>query len=104
MFRKNEKIGVVQTWLSYRESDDTFELYSQAAKLDWGQIGLFSVRIRDLFGMYRVTRDGQLRKIIADATIIGRGMGPLQALGGEVRAHVEGEVRNERVYPQGLVD
>src|SRR5438445_1796042 len=103
MFRKNEKIGVVQTWLSYRESDDTFELHTQAAKLDWGQIGLFSVRIRDLSGMYRVTRDGQLRKIVAGATIMGRGIGPLQALRGVVRAHVEGEVKNERFFPQGSV-
>jgi hypothetical protein len=104
IFRKDEKIGVVQTWLTYRESDDTFELYSQAAKLDWGHIGLFSVGIRDLFGMYRVTRDGQLRELLAEATIIGQGIGPLQALEIKVRAHVEGEVQNERFLPQGSVD
>jgi hypothetical protein len=104
IFRKDKKIGALQTWLGYRESDDTFELYSLAAKLDWGQIGLFSVRIRDLSGMYRVTRDGQLRTIVAEATIIGQGMAPLQALRGRVRAHVEGEVENQRFLPQGSVD
>src|SRR5438128_7154182 len=101
IFRKKKKIGVVQTWLTYRQSDDTFELYSKAAELDWGPIGLFSVRIQDVFGMYRVTRDGQLRKLLAKATITGRGIGPLQALRGEVRAHVEGEIQNERFLPQG---
>src|SRR6266851_3374804 len=104
IFRKKNKIGIVQTWLTYRESDDTFELYSRADKLDWGPIGLFSVEIRALSGMYRVTRDGQLRKLLAEATISGRGIGPLQALGGKVRAHVEGEVQNERFLPQGSVD
>jgi hypothetical protein len=104
MFRRDKKIGIVQTWLSYRQSDDTFELHSQAARLDWGQIGLFFVRIRDLSGMYRVTRDGQLREIMAAATLMGRGIGPLQTLRGMVRGQVEGEVKSERFFPKGSID
>ncbi|HLJ92882.1 MAG TPA: hypothetical protein VKU02_06785, partial [Gemmataceae bacterium] len=101
--RKDKKIGVMQTWLTYRPSDDTFELNSQAAKLDWGEISFFSVRIRDLSGMYRVTRDGHLREIVAEATILARGLGPLQALAGRVRAHIGGEVTDERFLPHGEV-
>lgn len=104
IFRKDKKIGAVQTWLTYRDSDDTFELHSEAAELDWGPIGLFFVQVRNLSGMYRVTREGQLRTIAADATIIGRGMGPLQALRGRVRAQVEGEVKDKRFIPRAFVD
>ena len=102
VYWKDRKIGVVHSWLKYNESDDTFELHSEAAKLEWGQIGPFFVYIRDLSGMHRVTREGQLRKIVADVTILARGIGPLPAL--RVRAHVEGEVHNERFIPQASVD
>src|SRR2546428_9143554 len=52
VFRGNKKVGVVQTWIRYREWDDTFELYSDAARLDWGQIGLFTIHFQNMAGMY----------------------------------------------------
>lgn len=100
---KEKKIGVVYTRIEYRPSDDTYELRSEAAKLDWGKVLPLFLQIRDLSGMYRVTREGQLRKIVADATIQWA-MEPLHLLQGEVRAHVEGEVQNERFLPHGSVE
>src|SRR2546428_351618 len=45
VFRGDRKIGVTQTWIAYRDWDDTFELHSEAAKLDWGQIGLYRAAV-----------------------------------------------------------
>jgi hypothetical protein len=104
IYRGNKKVGLAQTWLRYRDWDDTFELYSEAAQLDWGRIHFFTIHFQNLSGMYRVTRDGRLRRIVADATISGRGIGPFQALRGMAKAHVEGDVENERFTPQGWVE
>ena len=105
VFRGDRKIGVTQTWIAYRDWDDTFELHSEAAKLDWGQIGLFSIRFGNLSGMYRITREGRLRRIIADVTIGVRGIGPFQTLGTAIaKTHVEGQVENERFTPQASVE
>src|SRR5438270_3612695 len=110
IYRKDKKIGVAYTWLKYRERDDTFELHSEAKQIDWGGIGLVSVQIHNLSGMYRVTRDGQLRDMLADITLHWVGLkalqalvGPLRELQGTVDAHVEGEVKNERFIPQASV-
>jgi len=104
VFRGEKKLGVVQTWLTYRESDDTFELHSDVKRLEWGQIGLFYIELLDMSSMYRVNREGQLRDLAADATISGQGIGPFQGLRGRAKAHVEGTVSNRRFRPQAQID
>jgi hypothetical protein len=104
VFRGDKKLGVVQTWLTYREADDTFEMHSEVKRLEWGQIGLFYIELLDMSSMYRVTRDGQLRDVAADATISGQGIGPFQGLRGRAKAHVEGTVSNRRFTPQARVN
>jgi hypothetical protein len=104
VFRGDKKLGIVQTWLKYREPDDTFEMHSEVKRLEWGQIGLFYIELLDMSSMYRVTRDGQLRDLVADATISGQGIGPFQGLRGRAKAHIEGTVNNRRFAPKVRVD
>jgi len=104
VLRGDKKVGVAQTWLKYCEPDDTFEFHSQVKRLEWGQIGLFYFQLLDLSGMYRVTRDGQLRDIVAEATISGEGIGPFHGLRGKAQAHVEGTVQHGRFTPHASIN
>jgi hypothetical protein len=102
VFRGHTRVGEILTGLEYRESDDTFELHSKAAQpLDWGQIGPFWIRFKRISSMYRVTRDGRLREIVADVTIDVRGIGLMRALGGSATAHIAGKVEDRRFVPRG---
>jgi hypothetical protein len=104
VFRGEKKVGVAETFLKYNEPDDTFELHSKVKRLEWGQLGLFDIQLLDMSGMYRVTRDGMLRDLIADATISGKGIGPFQGLRGRAQARVNGKVNNGYFTPQVSVD
>ena len=100
VFRGSKKIGDAQTFIDYRESDDTFELHSKAT-LNWGQIGPLFVKFKNLSSMYRVTRDGRLREIVADVEIQIGGFGLMGLLQTTTKAHVGGEVKDRRFIPYG---
>jgi hypothetical protein len=100
----DKKLGDAETWISYRESDDTFELHSKVKRLEWGPLGLFYIESLDLSSMYRVSRDGRLRELVADATISGRGSGPFKGLRGWAQARVEGKVAHGKFTAQASVN
>jgi hypothetical protein len=87
-----KKLGVAETWITYHDPDDTFELHSKVKRLEWGQLGLFYIELLDMTSTYRVTRDGRLRDLAADATISGKGIGPFQGLRAWAQARVDGKV------------
>ena len=101
VFRGDQQVGELLTWLNYRESDDTFELHSSAKRLDWGQVGPLRISFDLLSCMYRVTRDGQLREIIANVTINVRGIGLLKMVRATATAHIAGKVKDQRFDPWG---
>lgn len=100
VFRGEKKVGVAETWLKYCEPDDTFEMHSKVKRLEWGQLGLFYIQLLEMSGMYRITRDGLLRDLVADATISGQGIGPFQGLQARAQARVEGKVKNSYFTPR----
>src|SRR5207237_230562 len=77
---------------------------SKSPWLKVGHISLLSIQVKPMSGMYRVTRDGQLREIVADVTIIVSGIGPLRRVEAEATAHIEGEVKDRRFTPHGFLD
>jgi hypothetical protein len=99
-----KKLGVAETWIAYHEPDDTFELHSRVKRLEWGQLGLFYIELLNMSSEYRVTRDGRLRDLAADATISGKGIGPFQGLRGRAQAHVKGKVANRQFTAQVAVN
>jgi hypothetical protein len=101
VFRGDKQVGELLTWLNYHESDDTFELHSRAKQLNWGQIGPLQISFELMSCMYRVTREGQLREIVANVTINVRGVGLLKALRATATAHIAGKVKDQRFEPRG---
>jgi hypothetical protein len=104
VFRAEKKVGVAETWIKYCEPDDTFELHSKVKRLEWGQLGFFYIQLLEMSGMYRVTREGLLRDLVADATISGQGIGPFQGLRGKAQARVEGKVKHGYFTPRVSIE
>ena len=81
IIRGGEKIGRVTTNIHYREDDDSFELSGTVHDLNLGKASL--VRVVLMTNHYRVTREGQLLAVGAEAN--------LRLFGGEVKATLEGQ-------------
>ncbi len=96
VYRGDEPIGQVHTWIQYHSEDDTFELHSQSVRLDLG-LGLLTIQASDMTSMYRVTREGVLRAILAEGKM------DVPLLGGQIKWHLQGEVRDERFIPHGYI-
>jgi hypothetical protein len=99
--RNQQKIGRAQTWITYRESDDTFELHGSMEHLEIrGLLG--AVVVQKAANMYRISRDGELREISAD--FAGRLELPVKLQSIDFKAHFEGQVHARRFEPQGWVE
>ena len=117
--RENDKpLGFIHTWVRYDAKDDLFELHSMIQQLDLGQIGPIQVKAykrgapgsqseepKAIRGLYRVTREGELRKIETEATIEITGTGIALALP-RISALVKlgGVVQGSRFVPHGSVE
>jgi hypothetical protein len=114
-------IGMVHTWVKYNGRDDTFELHSEIMELDLGKIGLGPIGFLQIkafrpptdpkippppgiTGMYRVTREGELREIDGQATIDFTGNRLGQPIHLNAMVHVGGKVEGSRFLPHGSVD
>src|SRR5262245_40767308 len=85
-----KQIGRARTWVDHRSADDTFELHSQIEQLRLGS-GLVLVKVPEFTSMYAVSRDGDLHEMSAKVTV--------SVVGFEVKARVNGKVREQRFWP-----
>ncbi len=97
IYRKGQRVGVAKTRVEFREADDTFELHSEIESLDLGKESF--VQFRTMREMYRVTRDGDLREIVADLGLSVRGPIPVR-----IEAHLRGEVKDQRFAPHCRIE
>jgi hypothetical protein len=104
ILRDNKPIGAVSTSIHYQEATDTFELRSETKELDLGQAGPLRIQASQVVGTYRVTREGELRSMSADAVLHVRGAGFLKGLGTEATVHLQGEVKERQFTAQGYVE
>jgi hypothetical protein len=93
------RIGRARTWVTYRAADDSYELHNQTEQLTLGGLVL-SVRVPRMETVYRVGRDGDLRQMTTELTAHVRA--PVAVL--EIKASVEGAVRQERFFSRGMVE
>jgi len=91
ILREGKVIGTALTNVTYRESDDTFELHNDIERLDLGMGG--TLQLKDMKGLIRVSREGKLREIQAD---FGFNFSRLA----DVEAHVEGVVKDQYFTPR----
>ena len=91
ILRGGKVIGVAMTKVTYRDSDDTFELHNDIEKLDLGMSGL--LQVKGMKGLIRVSREGKLREIQADFGFNFSGLA-------DVQAHVEGAVKDQYFTPR----
>src|SRR5712692_6059313 len=108
-------LGFVHTWVVYRSKDDTFELHSEIQQIDLGWIGPIRIRAlrprppgtseepKAITGMYRVTREGELRENQAVAAIDIKGSGIARALQISAEVRIGGNVEGSRFVPQGFL-
>jgi hypothetical protein len=97
VYRGDKKLGRAKTWIKYHEPDDTFELH-ELLELDLAIAGL--VRVKSMSGVYRITREGQLREISGDLTLAS----VLPGIGIEAMAHVDGSVRDHQFTPHCRIE
>lgn len=103
IYRRDKKIGQAQTWVSYDQPTDTFELHSEIPKLELAGIGPLRVEAQSLEGMYRVTRDGDLREVKAELFLSVRGLGLLGQQDAHAKVHLAGTVKNGTFVPKGSI-
>jgi hypothetical protein len=96
VFCGEQEIGKAKTWIKYHEPDDTFELHSQIFQLRLGGL----ITVKSVAGMYRITRDGELRAISADLSLA------IRIPNGEtsIRAYVDGPVQEHRFTPRCQIE
>jgi hypothetical protein len=86
--------GWAETSVRYHEDDDTFEVSSVFRLWTAGRRG-HGIADQVLDSRYRVTREGSLRQVTSDVTVVCQ-------VGGqrvEVNGHVDGKVENEQFSP-----
>jgi hypothetical protein len=95
IIRGKSKIGVLETWTSYRKEDNTFELHSKIKSIYLGGIGPMRAKATNLESMYRVTQDGVLRATRID--------GELQLLQFSAYLYLTGKIDGRWFTPRGYV-
>src|SRR4029077_10714036 len=95
VLRGNERLGLVHTWVAYNSRDDTFELHSgprqtgTAPQIELA-MGPLKIRVTEMKGMYRVTREGKLREMKGSAVVDIKGRGIAELLGAQAHFEVAG--------------
>ena len=72
IFRGGKLIGKLSTSINYRDTDDSFELTGRASNLDLAKIA--EVEVSQMNNSYRVTREGKLLAVSADASLKIKGL------------------------------
>lgn len=97
--RGDRQIGTLRTWVEYHDPTDTFELHGELKQLNLDGIPGHRVQAPEVTGMYRVTREGELREMVA--------AGELQVSGvlfnAKLSGHFHGQVRDRRFQPEAYV-
>jgi hypothetical protein len=107
--RDGKRIGSARSWVSYRESDDSFTLHNEIIRMEVNLGFLASFYLRSLHTSYQVSRTGDLRAmhadIRADSSLFlagpregGRSLDP------QIKGQVSGEVRDHRFIANGWVE
>jgi hypothetical protein len=102
VYRGQKKIGKARSWVSYRDSDDTFELHGAMDRLELYRGPLGTVSVQKAANMYRINRDGELRELSAD--IVASVDVPIAPQAVSLKAHVDGQVQGRRFEPRGWVE
>jgi hypothetical protein len=107
--RDGKRIGSARSWVTYRESDDTFTLHNEIIRMEFNLGFLATFTLRSLHTSYRVTRNGELRGMHADIradssllpSIPKEG---LRASDAQIKGQVVGEVQKQRFTAHGWVE
>jgi len=100
--KMQKKIGKARSWVTYRDSDDTFELHGAMDHLELYRGPLGAVVVQKAANMYRINRDGELRELSADiAARVDLAITPQPV---SLQAHVDGQVQGRRFEPRGWVE
>jgi hypothetical protein len=101
IYRGEKRIGLALTWVSYEQVTDTFELHSEIPKLDLGGIGPLRIEARRLEGMYRVSREGDLREVSAELYLDIVGLGLLGGSDAGAKIKIAGLLADGTFTPTG---
>jgi hypothetical protein len=99
-----KKIGQVQTSVSYRPADDTFDMQGRIGHLDLGRVGLLQISANRLASTYTVTRTGELRELLIEGTLAVQTAALLSAALIDARVRLEGKVEKGYFIPYGEVE
>jgi hypothetical protein len=103
VYRGNGRIGIARTSIEYEEHDpkypDTYKFISEIGQLTVGAVGPLKITGENLLGIYRVTREGELREISANGTVHVKGVGLLASLRASAELKMSGEVIGKRFVP-----
>src|SRR5438132_6858620 len=74
VFRGDKRLGIIHTSVKYSSKDDTFELRTGPLQIGTApqlemDIGPLKIRVTEMNGMYRVTREGVLREMTGRANV-----------------------------------
>jgi hypothetical protein len=98
VYRGQQKIGKARTWVTYRESDDTFELHGAMDQLELYRSALVTVVVQHAANMNRISRDGELREMSTDIALA------LPRLELKLKAHFDGQVQGRLFHARGWVE
>jgi hypothetical protein len=100
IFHGDSKIGDVQTVVSYRSVDDTFDMQSKVARIDLGRIGPLQISATGLASTYRVTRAGALREMLIEGILSLQGVG----VAVDAKLNIDGKIDGNRFAPVGTIE
>jgi hypothetical protein len=90
-------LGYLETWMTYRGEDDSFELHSKVKRLDLVSADFLGVEVADLNTSYRVTRDGRLISARTGVDLAVK-LRPGDLTLYKMQAEVEGDVRDGELF------
>jgi hypothetical protein len=101
--RGGDKIGTARTSIEYDDTNpkfrDTYRFISEIGRLTPVVVGPLEIGGENLLGMYRVTREGELRETSASGKLKVRGTGLLGNLGVSADFQMGGEVVGRQFIP-----
>jgi len=90
-----EEIGLARTFLTYSNSDDTFELTSELVDVRLQVMKMLTVRVPKMTNRYRVTRSGELRGVDAEGELNAMSLSAEASFSAKVQGDVM--VRSARI-------
>jgi hypothetical protein len=101
--RGDTRIGTARTSIEYEDREprfkDSYKFISEIGRLAIGRIGPLEITGKELLGIYRVTREGELREIRISGKIEMQGVGLLANLKASADLHMAGEVVGQQFVP-----